>query len=57
MYKLVIALLVEMQIELADNKGVKMVKKTLTVEQYIKELILTLITPEQTKLSKYWTCL
>ena len=35
MYKLVIALLVEMRIELADNKGVKMVKKTLTVEQYI----------------------
>ena len=32
-----------------------MVKKTLTVEQYIKELILTLITTEQTKLSKYWT--
>ena len=31
-----------------------MIKKTLTVEQYIKELILTLITREQTKLSKYW---
>ena len=28
-----------------------MVKKTLTVEQYIEDLILTLITPEQTKLS------
>ena len=41
-----------MQIELASHlkdKGVKMVKKTLNVEQYIKEL-------EQTKLSKYWTC-
>ena len=38
------------------DKGVKMVKKTLNVEQYIKELILTLIIPEQTKLSKYWTC-
>ena len=62
MYKLVFAqpLLVKMQIKLASHlkdKGVKMVKKTLTVEKYIKELILTLITPEQTKLSKYWTCL
>ena len=57
MYKIVIALLVEMQIELAEDKGVKMVKKSLPVEQYIKELILTLNTPEQTKLSKYWTCL
>ena len=39
------------------DKGVKMVKKTLNVEQYIKMLILTLITPEQTKLSKYWVSL
>ena len=28
----------------------KIVKKTLNVKQYIKKLILTLITPEQTKL-------
>ena len=60
MYELVIALLVKMQTEFASHlkdKGVKVVKKTLTVEQYIKELILTLITPEQTKLSKYSTYL
>ena len=39
------------------DKGVKIVKKTLNVKQYIKKLILTLITPEQTKVSKHWTCL
>ena len=42
-----------MQIELASHlkdKGVKIVRNTLNIEQYIKEL-------EQTKLSKYWTCL
>ena len=54
MYELVFALLVKMQIELAShlkkNKDVIIVKKTLYVEQYIKKL-------EQTKLSKYWTCL
>ena len=56
MYEIVIALLVKMQNELASHlkrQNVKMVKKSLTVEQYIKELILTFITPEQTKLSKY----
>ena len=54
MYEIVIALLVKMQIELASHlkkQMCEMVKKTITVEQYIKELILTLITPEQTKLS------
>ena len=58
MYKLLFALLVKLQIELASHdKGVKIVKKALNVEQYIKKLILTIITPEQTKVSKHWTCL
>ena len=38
------------------DKGVKIIKKTLNVEQYIKyikELVFTLNTLEQTKLSKY----
>ena len=41
MYELVFALLAKKQIELASHlkdKGVKIVKKTLNVEQYIKEL-------------------
>ena len=52
MYKIVFVLLVKMQIELASHlkdKGVKIVKKPLNVERYIKEL-------KQTKLLKYWTC-
>ena len=60
MYELVIALLVKMQIELSSHlkrQRCENGKENTTVEQYIKELILTLITPEQTKLSKYWTCL
>ena len=32
------------------DKGVETVKKTLNVEQYIKDL-------EQIKQAKYWTCL
>ena len=42
MYELVIALLVKMQIELTSHLirlRCEKVKKTLTVEQYIKELI------------------
>ena len=45
MYQLVIAPLVKMQIELAPHLKRQMVKKTLSVEQDVKELILTLITP------------
>ena len=50
MYELFFALFVKVQTHLKKNKGVKIEKNTLNVEQYIKEL-------EQTKLSKYWTCL
>ena len=60
MHEYVIALLVKMQIELASHLKRERCEngiKTLTNEQYIKELILTLVTQEQTKVSKYWTCL
>ena len=61
MYELIIALLIKMQIKLASRlkrqRCENCKKKNTTVEQYIKDVILTLNTPEQTKLSKYWTCL
>ena len=53
MYKLIFALLVKMQIELASHlkrQRCENCKENIKCLTIIKEL-------EQTKLSKYWTCL
>ena len=52
--------LVKLQIELASHlnrQRCENCKENINVEEYIKELILSLITPEQSKLSKHWACL